>query len=67
MVFARFFGGEFRQGLPVPLNNDPGTGRSVTMLQNGIRREGNLRWALVGLLLGLPIPIVLLLYLFMGH
>ena len=30
-------------------------------------RKGNTRWALIGLLLGLPIPIVILIWLFIGH
>jgi hypothetical protein len=37
------------------------------MIRNSIRRAGNLRWALVGLLLGLPLPIVLLIWLFVGN
>ena len=28
------------------------------MLQNSIRRAGNMRWGLIALLLGLPLPIV---------
>ena len=34
------------------------------MLRNRQRRPGDLKWGLVGLLLGLPLPIVLLLWLF---
>lgn len=37
------------------------------MLANYTSRPGNTRWGLIGLLLGLPIPIVILLWLFMGH
>ena len=37
------------------------------MLHNAIRRAANTRWALVGLLLGLPLPIILLMWLFMGR
>jgi hypothetical protein len=37
------------------------------MLRNTTRRLGNMRWGLIGLLLGLPLPIVLLLWLFMGR
>ena len=35
-------------------------------MKNAIRRAGNARWGLVALLLGLPLPIVLLAFLFMG-
>jgi hypothetical protein len=37
------------------------------MMRNSIRRAGNMRWGLIGLLLGLPLPIVLLMWLFMGR
>jgi Na+-driven multidrug efflux pump len=37
------------------------------MIQNAIRRAGNTRYALIALLLGLPIPIVLLIWLFLGR
>lgn len=30
------------------------------------RREGNVRWGLIAMLLGLPLPIVILSFLFMG-
>jgi hypothetical protein len=36
------------------------------MLHTAIKRAGNARWGLVALLLGLPLPIVLLAFLFMG-
>jgi len=36
------------------------------MMRQGIERAGNLRWGLIALLLGLPLPIVLLALLFMG-
>ena len=41
--------------------------RSSTMIRNAIRRAGNLRWGLIALLLGLPLPIVLLIWLFVGR
>ena len=37
------------------------------MLQNTERRPGNMKWGLIGLLLGLPLPIILLLWLFVGR
>lgn len=37
------------------------------MLNNITRRAGNLKWALLGLLLGLPLPVVLLIWLFVGR
>lgn len=37
------------------------------MLRNSLRRAGNLRWGLMALLLGLPLPIVLLVWLFVGN
>ena len=37
------------------------------MLRNTVRRAGNMRWGLIGLLLGLPIPIVILMWLFLGR
>jgi len=37
------------------------------MLRDVMHRAGNTRWALIALLLGLPLPIVLLVWLFMGH
>jgi hypothetical protein len=37
------------------------------MLRNSIQRAGNLRWGLIALLLGLPLPIVLLIWLFVGR
>lgn len=36
------------------------------MLFNHFRRRGDMRWGLVALLLGLPLPIVVLAFLFMG-
>jgi hypothetical protein len=36
------------------------------MLRNRVERTGNTRWGLIALLLGLPLPIVLLAFLFMG-
>jgi hypothetical protein len=41
--------------------------RSTNMLRNSIQRAGNLRWGLIALLLGLPLPIVLLVWLFVGR
>jgi len=37
------------------------------MLRNTIRRAGNTRWGLIALLLGLPLPFVLLAWLFLGR
>jgi hypothetical protein len=37
------------------------------MLRNSLRRAGNTRWGLIALLLGLPLPLVILAWLFMGH
>jgi hypothetical protein len=37
------------------------------MIRNAIRRAANTRWALIGLLLGLPLPIIILLWLFLGR
>ena len=37
------------------------------MMRNAIRRAGNTKWGLIGLLLGLPLPIVLLIWLFVGR
>lgn len=36
------------------------------MLRNAMQQAGNTRWALIALLLGLPLPIVLLVWLFVG-
>ena len=36
-------------------------------MRNTFRRAANTRWALIGLLLGLPLPIVLLIWLFVGR
>jgi hypothetical protein len=36
------------------------------MLRSITRRAGNARWGLIALLLGLPLPIVLLAFLFVG-
>lgn len=36
------------------------------MIREHIARAGNVRWGLVAMLLGLPLPIVLLAFLFMG-
>jgi hypothetical protein len=37
------------------------------MMKNAIHRAGNTRWGLIALLLGLPLPLVLLAWLFMGR
>ena len=37
------------------------------MLYNQLQRAGSTRWGIIGLLLGLPIPIVLLMWLFLGR
>ena len=36
------------------------------MLRNAMQRTANARWGLVALLLGLPLPIVILAFLFGG-
>ncbi len=36
------------------------------MFRSITRREGNARWGLVALLLGLPLPIILIVFLFVG-
>jgi hypothetical protein len=36
------------------------------MFRQVSKRAGNVRWGLIALLLGLPLPIVLLAFLFMG-
>jgi hypothetical protein len=37
------------------------------MLRDTLSRAGNARWGLIALLLGLPLPLVLLAWLFMGR
>jgi len=37
------------------------------MLRNTIQRAGNIRWGLVALLVGLPLPIVLIALFFIGR
>ncbi len=37
------------------------------MLQKSFRRVASMRWGLIALLLGAPLPIVLLVWLFVGH
>ena len=37
------------------------------MLQKTFRRIANTRWALIALLLGAPLPVVLLIWLFVGR
>ncbi len=37
------------------------------MLRNVARRAGSMRWGLIALLLGLPLPLVILAWLFMGR
>jgi hypothetical protein len=37
------------------------------MLQNTIKRAGNVRWGLIALLIGLPLPIVLIALFFIGR
>ena len=37
------------------------------MLARTVRRVANMRWGLIALLLGLPLPVVILVWLFMGH
>lgn len=36
------------------------------MLSRSLQRAGNARWGLIALLLGLPLPIVILAFLFVG-
>jgi len=36
------------------------------MLKNGMGRLGNIRWGLAAMLLGLPLPIIILAFLFGG-
>ncbi len=36
------------------------------MLRNGLKRLGSVRWGLAALILGLPLPFVLLAFLFGG-
>jgi hypothetical protein len=42
-------------------------GKEITMVRNTLHRAGSLRWGLVALLLGLPLPLVILIWLFVGH
>lgn len=42
------------------------TSKSANKCQWNASRAGNMRWGLIALLLGLPIPVVLLAALFMG-
>lgn len=37
------------------------------MLLNHLRRAGSMRWGLIALLLGLPLPLVLIIWLFVGR
>ena len=37
------------------------------MLNRVIQRAANTRWALIALLFGLPLPVVLLIWLFVGR
>lgn len=37
------------------------------MLQKVMKRAGDTKWALIALLLGAPLPIVLLIWLFVGR
>jgi len=37
------------------------------MLTKTVRRVANMRWGLIALLFGLPLPIVILVWLFVGH
>jgi hypothetical protein len=48
---------------PVRIN---GTKES-SMLTRTVRRVASMRWGLIALLLGLPLPVVILVWLFMGH
>jgi hypothetical protein len=37
------------------------------MMRNAVQRAGNMKWGLIALLLGLPLPIVLLVWLLVGR
>jgi hypothetical protein len=37
------------------------------MLLNTDHRPGNMKWGVIGLLLGLPLPIIILMWLFLGN
>jgi len=37
------------------------------MIRQSIKRVGDTKWALLGLLFGLPLPIVILIWLFVGR
>jgi hypothetical protein len=37
------------------------------MLRNTMRRAGDMKWGLLALLFGLPLPLVILAWLFMGR
>jgi hypothetical protein len=53
------------QGVKPLVKQNQEKGR-LAMLRKRIERTGNTRWGLIALLLGLPLPIVLLAFLFMG-
>jgi hypothetical protein len=40
--------------------------KGLTMLHNRLKRLGNLRWGLAAMLLGLPLPFVIIAFLFGG-
>jgi hypothetical protein len=37
------------------------------MTRYTLKRAGDIKWGLLGLLIGLPLPIVILMWLFMGR
>jgi hypothetical protein len=37
------------------------------MRNDTVKREGNVRWGLIALLLGLPLPFILLAFFFLGR
>ena len=37
------------------------------MIRQSIQRAGDMKWGLLGLLFGLPIPVVILIWLFVGR
>jgi hypothetical protein len=37
------------------------------MLYNSLKRAGDMKWGLIALLLGLPLPLVLIIWLFVGR
>jgi len=61
-MFANYLPG-IEKGLTA---SDPNPEKEVAMLRKTIHRAGNMRWGLIALLLGLPLPVVLIFCLFIG-